>query len=317
MWGVVIQRRAGVVLLPFALVLASCDGPGITGPGQIPDVRPYVTGAAAENLGDDALFVFPTPMSPSGLPIITPERARELAASDVLSFGPALIKHWEEERGRSIDISRLRPEARVFFASSPYALVPDGYHPATRRVLGPYFLVRMGTGSGPEVIEAVSAYNTDVIIKENGKLDLPELSGMHFVTAGIPLDSPRAGHPSPLTPEHAVVLVSRLTGARVSMVPELMQIEFPHGPLYAVWKLTLEKPVRVRTAGGSRNVETTTLYLGRVQGRELLIPAAEQPVSRSVLVTRIGPGGEDLGHEMIHVPVLRATVFEPVTVVRN
>ncbi|MBW3654877.1 MAG: hypothetical protein KY444_02130, partial [Gemmatimonadetes bacterium] len=117
------------------------------------------------------------------MPIISPERARDLAASNVLSFGPALKRHWEEDRGRAIDITRLRPEPRVFFASTPYAVFPDGFHPAFRRAVGPYYLVRMGTGRGAEVIEAVSAYNIDMGIADDGKLDLPELSGMHFVTA--------------------------------------------------------------------------------------------------------------------------------------
>ncbi|HEY0025486.1 MAG TPA: hypothetical protein VGB24_21555 [Longimicrobium sp.] len=314
-----IRPAAAVLCGSLTLLLASCDGPGISGPGPVPDVRPYVTGAAAENLGADGLFVFPAPVSPSGLPIITPERARELAASEVLSFGPALEKHWEEDRGRSIDITRLRAEPRVFFASTPYAVFPDGFHPAFRRVVGPYYLVRMGTNRGAELISAVSAYNTDVGIAEDGRLHLPVLSGMHFVTAGIPLDSTRAGRASPLTPEHAVVLVSRLTGARVSMVPELMLIEHPHGPLYPVWKLTLEKPVRVRTMGGSRTVDAETLYLGRAQGRELLIPAAEQPSFQDVGALRIGPDGEESGHGTARVAILpgRATVFEPVTVVRN
>lgn len=311
-------RPAAAVLC--CSLLAACDGPRITGPGPVPDVRPYVTGAAAENVGTDGLFVFPGPVSPSGLPIVTPERARDLAASTVLSFGPALKKHWEEDRGRTMDITRLRPEPRAFFASTPYAVFPDGFHPASRRAFGPYYLVRMGTERGAELIIAVSAYSTDVGIEEDGRLDLPLLSGMHFLTAGIPLDSTRAGRPSPLTPEHAVVLVSRMTGARISMVPELMQVQFPYGPHYPVWKLTLEKPVRVRTVEGSRTVDAETLYLGRVQGRELLIPAAEQPSFQDVGgALRIGPDGEDMGHATARVAILpgRATVFEPVTVVRN
>jgi hypothetical protein len=103
------------------------------------------------------------------------------------------------------------------------------------------------------------------------------------------------------------------------MVPELMMVKHPYGPLHPVWKLTLEKPVRVRTVDGSRTVDAETLYLGRVQGRELLIPAAEQPSFQDVGALRIGPNGEDLGPEMARVAILpgRATVFEPVTVVRN
>ncbi len=130
--------------LPAAglLLIAGGCGAEITAPelADSADVRPYVTGAAAADLTADGLFVLPAPTAPAERPIITPERARALAASYVLSFGPSAKRDWEEVRGRPIDISRLEAEPRVFYASSPYGLFPAGYHPAFTHGYGPWYL---------------------------------------------------------------------------------------------------------------------------------------------------------------------------------
>jgi hypothetical protein len=316
---VTIRPYTAALGVALTLVIGGCDGPGIVESGDLTDVRSYVTGAAASSLDGEGLFTIPAAISPSTIPIITAQTARELASSYVLSFGADLKRYWDQERGRPIDISQLQPDSRVFFAATSYALFPEGYHPAFRRTLGPYYLVRMGTGTRPELLVAVAAYNTELGVNDRGKLIIPPISGMEFVSGGIPVDTTRRRLASLLTPEEAVIRVSQITGARVSEVPELRQLGFPLGPMFPAWKLTLERSVRVRAVSGSFTTEVATLYVGREQGRELLIPAAEQPSSEEVLAARMGPDGEDLGPSKVSLPILatQPTKFEAVTVIRS
>ncbi|CAN5777300.1 hypothetical protein BH23GEM5_BH23GEM5_10820 [soil metagenome] len=78
--------------LPAAglLLIAGGCGAEITPPelADSADVRPYVTGTAAVSLTAEGLFVLPAPPAPAERPVITPERARALAAAYVFTFGP-------------------------------------------------------------------------------------------------------------------------------------------------------------------------------------------------------------------------------------
>lgn len=297
-----------------ALLLGCAEGPVSSGDAE--EVRQYVAGSAEQRLGSDGLFTYPEATAPSSAEIISEQRARELTASFVLSFGPATKPFWDRERGRAIDLARLRADTRVFFVHTPYELFPEGYHPAFRRAFGPFYLFTLGSGREPEVLMAVSAYATDVRIDLDGKLDRPRQSGMEFVTHGVPVGTSPDGEGSLLAPEAAVVRVGRATGARVIEVPELVMMNIPYGPLNAAWKLSLDREVRVRTTAGSEARTVSTLYLAPVMGR-LLIPAAVQPPYQDFPAVRIGPAGEDLGQETVRLPIIpgRPTDFEEVTVV--
>ncbi|HEY0153934.1 MAG TPA: hypothetical protein VGB92_18120 [Longimicrobium sp.] len=274
-------------------------------------MRQYVAGSAEQRLGSDWLFTYPQPTAPSSAEIISQPRARELTASFVLSFGPAMKPFWDRERGRGIDVARLRADSRAFFVHTPYEFFPAGYHPAFRRAFGPYHLFTLATRREPEVLLAVSAYSNDVRIQPDGNLDMPGRSGMEFVTSGVPV-----GNGSLLGPEEAVVRVGRATGARVKEVPDLVMLNIPLGPMNAAWKLSLDRAVRVRTTAGSEARTVSTIYLAPVAGR-LLIPAAVQPSYQDFPAVRIGPAGEDLGEETVRLSIIpgRPTVFEEVTVV--
>lgn len=302
-------------LLFASALLAACDpgGSGLTGPDDPPDIRQFVTGAAAENLNSQGLFTLAQPVAPDTIPIITEQRARDLAASFVRSFGPSLKPYWEKERGRSIDLRDLKADARVFYASTPYELFPEGFHSAFRRAFGPFYVVRMNAGSRAVVMVAVSAYATEVEIDSEGFIQRPVHRGMEFVSQAVPVDTTSLLY---LSPEQAVARVGRLTGARVSEVPELMRLEMRWSPLSAVWKLSLDRPVRVRTVQDSRVVEVQELYVGPEGGRRLMIPAQEQPREFMTTAVRIGPAGEDLGFAPVHVQVKPGvpTVFEEVVV---
>jgi hypothetical protein len=308
------SRSAMLMVAAGVWLVAGCDEPGITDPADPVDIRPYVTGAAAANLGPDGLFLYPAPLAPAIEPIISAERARELALSFALSFGPALERYWKQEHGRSFDFTRLEAEPRVFYQRTPYELFPDGFHGAFRRIFGPFYLVRLSSGGQPRMSVAVSAYNTNVAIFPDGRLNRPMESGGDFFANGFPADPTRRDVVAPLTPEEAVAHVASLTGVRVTEVPEAVRMVWNWGPLGGGWKLTLEQPITVRTLSGSRTVEVRELYLGREGGRLIFIPAAEQPVA---LETGGLLSGESEEFVQVRLPILHGqpTVFEEVSVV--
>jgi hypothetical protein len=314
------RRRAGSRLprrlLPLigALLLTACGEPGIIEPTDPVDVRPHVTGAAAANLDADGLFTYPIPVAPSTEPIISAERARELAVSFVLSFGPALERYWKEEHGQAFAFSELQAEARVFYQSTAYGLFPDGFHGAFRRMFGPYYLVRLSSNGRRRMSVAVSAYNTNVSIFPDGRLDRPMESGADFFAHGFPVDTTRRDVAAPLSPEEAVAHVARLTGVRISEVPEFVRMVWNWGPLGGGWKITLERPVRVRTLSEGVTAEVREVYLGREGGRRLFIAASEQPTEYKTGALRAGDSEEIVP---VLLPILpgQPTVFEEVAVV--
>lgn len=303
-----------LLLLAGGVGLGGCGGEGITDPTTPVDVRPYVVGAAAANLGADLRFSYPAPVAPFKAPIISPERARELAESFALSFGPEEESRWAREHGRSFDYTEVEADPRVFYQPSPFELFPDGYHPGMRTAFGPYYLVRLNWNGRHRLNVAVSAYSTSVGILPNGKLKMPVETGADFYSYGAPADTARRDVVAPLSPEAAVVHVARLTGARASEVPEFVQIGWRWGPVGGGWKITLERPVAVRTASGTRQVEVRELYLGRAGGRRLHIPAAEQPTHYETPAFR---GGDSEEVEVLQLAILpgQPTVFEEVEIV--
>jgi hypothetical protein len=296
-------RSAGraAVAAVGAVVLGACTEREITGPSTAVDVRPYVTGAAAASLDADHLFAFPAPTAPSTKAIISPARAADLAMAFVLSWGPSVRKWWEEDRGGPVDLAKLQPDSRAFYALPPYALFPDGYHPAFPRFYGPYYMVRMRAGSQYPVLVAVSAYSTEVLISADGRINRPAESGGEFSDKALAADTMR-DYFAFLSPEEAVARVAQRTGTRISEVPQLVLSEMRLGPVGgALWKITLERPVRVRVVDSGRTAEVTEVYVGRKRGRELLIPAAQQPAE--VTESALPRGDGEVVPEMVKVGI--------------
>lgn len=275
------------------LLIAACGDGEITGTSASVDVRPYVTGAAAASLDADHLFTFPEPAAPSTKAIVSPERARDIAMAVVRSWGPTARYWWDKDRGEPVDPATLQPDGRAFYALPPYELFPEGYHPAFPRFVGPYYLVRMRSGSEYPVVVAVSAYSTEVRITENGLIERPADRGGEFLDKALAADTTRE-YWAFLSPEEAVARAAQHTGARISEVPQLVLSQANMGPVGgALWKLTLERPVRVRAAESGRTVDVTEVYVGRKRARELLIPAVQQPTEVTVSAMRAG-GGEQV-----------------------
>lgn len=305
-------RSAPILLLAAALFGSACDGTRITDSGKVESVRRYVVGAAADNLNGDGYFQFPVPLSPSALPIMSAERARALAHANVQTFGAELKSEWEKLHGGPIDLSVLNADPRVLYVATPYALIPDDFHPSARRVFGPYYLVRIKTRNTTVLYVCVSAYATEVQIDPQGTVRRPSLGrGSEFFMHAIPKDTSTLRL---FTAEEAVVMLGSLTDVRVSEVPELVRREFPLSPAAALWKLTLERPVSVRTVTGSRTLETSELYVSPDTRARILIRSPVQPASHATTAFRVGPDGVGTVMDSLRVPTINGapTVFEPV-----
>jgi hypothetical protein len=219
----------------------------------------------------------------------------------VRTWGQGTRKWWEEDRGGPVDPAKLEPDSRAFYALSPYVPFPEGYHAAFPRFYGPYYLVRMRSGGEYPLMVAISAYSTEMLITAEGLISRPaQQRGGEFADKALAADT-MAEYFAFLSPEEAVARVGQRTGVRISEVPQLVLSEMNRGPIGgALWKLTLERPVRVRAEHSGRIVEVTELYVGQKRARELLIPTAQQPTEVTVSALR---GDDDGVPEMVQLGI--------------
>jgi hypothetical protein len=309
-------RHTKLALLVALTHASACGDSGITDAGATQDVRPYVTGTAAASLNSAGLFVFPIPASPSALQIMTPERARELAEAYVRSDGAFYKEDWEKWRGARIDLASLHADPRVLYVPTPFGLMPAGYHRSYTRELGPHYLVRMMSGREFVLYVAIAAYATEIEIDAAGNIQRPFIGrGGEFGVQPISSDTTYA---EIFTPEQATIQAGRLTGARVSEVPVLVQQQMPYSPTISLWKVTLERPVRVRAPQSARTLNVSEVYVGPQKALRLQIPLPTQPTSDTIVAFRAGPDGGliDSDPDRLIIPILGGapTHFEPVIV---
>jgi hypothetical protein len=268
--GAGFSRCFTVSAIALAL-LAACDAPetSVTGlRAAPPNIHRFVTGQAAASLGADGRFALAAPAAPDDRPIISAERAGELALASVRTWGPSLHQAWERERGGPIDLASLRVGGRILFARSPYGKFPDGYHPAFARTYGPYYLVTLYSGPDPVLLITVAAYNEETRIDEKGLVRRPVNSGAEFFSMGLPAQSNEF---QLVSPEAAVEEVGRVTGARVTATPELVRLGMPYHPATAVWKLSLDRDIPVQARGKGTTHRVRELYVGPVRSRRMLM----------------------------------------------
>lgn len=303
-WRVI--STAGTV----GIVMAGCeqaDAP-IAGPVSAPSPaasRRYVTGEAAAALNSQGFFSFAAPTSPGARPIITAQRAGELALASVRTWGPSLHEAWVAERGRSFDLQTLGVDSRVLFAKTPYGRFPDGYHSAYARLYGPYYIVRLNSGSEPIMLVSVSAYATDVTVDGRGIVHRPVERGMEFVHQVLPATVQDWF----VSAEGAVERVGRETGARVARTPELIRINKKHIPSSAVWKLSLDRDIDIEHSGRATPFRTRELYVATVRGAPLMVRVANAGKAESAHV--LVRTGRELRSVPIEVPILEGetTIF--------
>ena len=259
-----------------------------------PDVRALVTGDAAGHLDANGRFVLPSPTPPADIPIISPERARELAVAYLRTWGPSASEIWSGKRGRRIEPSD-REVSRVYYADTPHHRIPDGYHPAYQRMIGPWYILQLTAAGEPVVALAVSAYSTDLQIRD-GIIREPAEGGEYFTFQTIPADRDGSAALS-MSPEETVEYVNSITGARVTRVPELVLRNSAWSQFNAQWKLVLDRPVHVESlppAGSSAprtRAAVHELFVG--PGHTILIPRPNQETSARMRVLSRGPGKAD------------------------
>lgn len=263
------------LLAVLLLVGGACDraAPPTSSGVRPPDVSQYVTGEAAAALSANGLFRDAGPSPERARDMISRDAAREQALAYVRTFGQFFHRSWEKQAGRSIHLPSLHADARVDFVDTPYGRFPEGpFHPAFRKIFGPAYLVTLTDGRSPVLLVGVSAFNTDVTIDERGRVIQPAVGGNDFTSFAIASDTNAYLH---LTPERAVERVGRTTGARVTRAPErVMMSAFDHVAI-SVWRLPLDREVRVRARAGGEEKTARELYLNGLG--QYLVPAERQP----------------------------------------
>ena len=177
-------------------------------------------------------------------------------------------------------------------AEAAYQPPTDGAIPsAIRRALGDRWLVTLCRRGEPVAIVAVARDVGDVH-EAGGRLVIPAFgSGGEFVLIAI---GEATGLHTLLMRDAVTALGSRLTGERVSEA-RLIQPGLPLAPVFARWRLTLDRPVTLITAGGSE-VRTSEVYVGYTSRTDaaprLLVAPARQPTTTPLnLVLSSNPGG--------------------------
>ncbi|HEX8674567.1 MAG TPA: hypothetical protein VF710_21890 [Longimicrobium sp.] len=309
-----LPRHLFTALVAITL-LGACDDPddGISGSAMAPEtLRRYVAGAAAVSLKSNGQFDLSKPEAPGSRPIITSEEAGRLALASVRSWGPSLQASWSQERGEAIDISSLTVGPRTVFARTPYGEVPSGQHPAIVRVHGPYYLVTLYSGSRPVLLIAVAAYNEGTKVNNRGLIERAEHRGMEFVAQALPIDTTEVRI---VSPEEAVESVAHATGARVVTTPELVRPPLPYSPASAMWKLTLDRDVSVKGAGGVRR--TRQIFVGPERDRRVM--AAMPGNGRTLRGFGVDVSGQSQRPVPIDLPIVdgESASYERVDLVRE
>lgn len=293
-----------VAITAFLTFLSACDDPDrhIAGPIPPPNLQAYVTGNAAASLDAKGRFNLAAPVAPGARPIISAQRAGELALAAVRSWGPSLRGAWEKERGEPISLSNLQVGPRTLFARTPYGAFPEGYHPALGRAYGPYYLVTLYSGAEPVLLISVAAYNEEAKINERGLVERPMFSGMEFITQALPRDTTRFRM---VSPEEAVEMAGRMTGARVTTTPELVRLGMPNAPASAAWKLTLDREVPVKARSGGRRVRE--LYVTPERNRRLMVAVPSAARVEHTSGVAMLPSGERI--DPVSVPIVEGEVI--------
>lgn len=262
-------------LLLFALV--ACSEP--VGPSEVPDVRPWVTGEAARHLSSSGQFIFSAPATDWPYEIIDSAMAAELGLALSRTF-PSIRRALEEQRGEPINFANLTTVTRLL-GQSPYSPLPDSVPRSLRKSVGPKYLVRLLERGAPAISVGVSAFNTDVRL-EGGEVILPVHHGGEFQAYGIRRGE---GYRNPISPEEAVVVAGRSTGALITEVPELVLPHRTYSFGFARWRLVLDRTVTLQTVETGERHTTRVLFVGLIFGsggkliahNALLLPKAVQP----------------------------------------
>jgi hypothetical protein len=333
-WSLPIGRRceghlagqsAAVSLVLMLTAVIACREQATAGPSDpsllTAPLDQLLVGEARAMLQENGQLKLPAP-SPGATPSISRERAEAIAALWPGQFGVFILPTLEQAHGAPIDLTRLKVCRRTLYVDTPYdpskiSGVPDVVLGVVRRAYGPWWMVHLcGVKGVPQVIVSVSAYATEITIEGN-KVGLPAFGGDWMRVDAMPLAAPDE---FPLGPERAIRLGAARTGSRVAGVPTLV-VRRHFSPSLALWRVPLERSIRLRTDKRLSGVEVGEVYVGyRAGGSDgpaYFIPAANQPLHETTRIAGPSPSLKTPS-DVIEVEIPSSsgqpTVFEVVTV---
>lgn len=294
-----------VKVLVCAALLAACNDQGSDPPPlDSGDIRTFVTAEVAQQLAPEGSFPL-LPPDPEPYPQISRERGAEIALAWARTYGRFFRPYLERDHGRRIDFDALRVVSPVWYAGAVYEPVPANVHPGYRNAFGPHYILYLGSEGEPVLGVSVAAF-AQSYVDAKGLLADPARSGNEVIAYGVP---PGWGFSMPVSPEQAVRIVGTASGARAAEPPDLINPHRDYHPYHAKWKVSLERPVAVRTRAGGGTRTTREIYVG--SRGELLVPRTVQPNEGGRLLLENG-GQHDLRRR-----VERPVLFEAVDVIHQ
>lgn len=298
------QHGAMAVVVGAALGAAACGDRSMS-TAPVPQVSraeilQALTPEAAAAVGSDGRLPAPQPLE-TGRPQLAVATAESLAVAVARRNLPYDRERLDREHGGPIAYRWMIPCGRTAYAAPAFERLA-GDDPATaawpeQKAFGPWWLVTLcAPGGEPQLSVAVSAYATELRVTADGSIEFPAIGGNDFLPLGIPRG--RAADELP-TAEAAAVLAAKLSGRRVAAAPELVAPYYREdAPQGARWRVRLDGPARILTAGGSAAV-VTEVYVSRVPRRgasreRTWAAAASQPAAVEMVLTPPARVGENL-----------------------
>lgn len=235
---------------------------------QVPVQRAAVVPALLAQIDTNGLFRYLPPNVTAGdMPYDTAlAQAREflLYAQTSLWRGTA-----ENGRGAFIDMGKLGPCGYGQLVPSVYEPAPATFGRVTQIRMGDFWSIPFcGERKEPEAVVEIAARRNDTRYYNRERSGPPADEAQAFSVIGVPWQW-RAQYM--VTPEYAVNIIFESTGVRVARLADLHRAKYCgdlldgrriFGPGCSLWRVTLERGLRVFTRYSQRRLELSELYVG-------------------------------------------------------
>jgi hypothetical protein len=293
---------------------------------QVPVLREAVVPTLLPLITAAGLFQFPAPNVAIGeMPFDTAVvQAGEFLdyAQNIMSLRGAA----EDDHGALIEMGKLDPCRRAHLGPSQYEPAPDSVTPSIQTQLGRRWLIPFcGERRTPEVVVSVATRGNLVRYSGGSRIGTAD-DALAFRVRGIWWEW-KAEHL--VTAEEAVNEVFAVTGARAARLPELASSEQINGrpvssyPACVVWRVTLERPVRMAAWFTLRRLDLTEVFVASsdcpsvVGSAVVLTPMPDQPTTREIRVSVRDTLSTTGFRNAVYLARLRAPVtFESVVIER-
>ena len=241
------------------ILAASCDNRSdLVAPPSVGLTSAYLAGDAARSLGADGKFVLPDSLIHPRSEL-REEGAKRLATMYAHTFGRFLVSSWQGAHRGEINYASLQPCGRAIYARNAYSRLPDDVSVIAQRTFGPHWIVAMcDRGDQPAVVITFSSLATE-LEDSSDSVRIAGYSQTDFRSHGIPIGS--TGRLL-FSPEGAAEEAHRLSGRRVTSVPDLVLTPMPDAPALVRWKVALEEPIQVKATTNTEPHPVRDLYVG-------------------------------------------------------